>query len=222
MVLSACRDYQTAKEYKDGDSQDRGAFSHFLIEALKRSNGNVSYRDLFQETNALIRGNISDQSPQIEGDESDLPFLGAGSVAERQHYFTASYNQELGWVIDGGAVHGVAAPIQGQFTRLALFPFTDSEGNPSDLTQLTDAVEQVNVAEVRPSLSKLQLEQQSALDRQTSYKAVVISQPVPPMLVYLEGEEEGALLVRQAILTSGANQTRSLYVEETSGLSALI
>jgi pimeloyl-ACP methyl ester carboxylesterase len=218
LVLSACRDYQTAKEYTDGDGQDRGAFSYFLTEALKRSNGNVSYRDLYQETNALISGNISDQSPQIEGDESDLPFLGVGAVAERQQYFTASYNQELGWIINGGAVHGVSAPIQGQFTQLALFPFTDSEGNPSDLTQLVNAITQANITDVRPGLSKLQVEQGSTLKQQTSYKAVVISQPIPPMLVYLEGDEDGILLVRQAIKTAGRDQTPSLYVEEIKEL----
>jgi pimeloyl-ACP methyl ester carboxylesterase len=211
LVLSACRDYQTAKEYTDGDGQDRGAFSYFLTEALKRSNGNVSYRDLFQETNALIRGNISDQSPQLEGEESDLSFLGVGAVAERQHYFTAAYDPELGWAIDGGALHGVAAPTQGQFTRLALFSFTDAEGNPSDLTQLANAVAQVDVTEVRPAKSKLS---EPSLDRQTSYKAIVISQPITPMLVYLEGDEQGVSLIRQAIQTAGANKTRSLYVEE--------
>jgi pimeloyl-ACP methyl ester carboxylesterase len=211
LVLSACRDYQTAKEYTDGEGHDRGAFSYFLTEALKRSNGNVSYRDLFQETNALIRGNISDQSPQLEGEESDLSFLGVGAVAERQHYFTAAYDPELGWAIDGGALHGVAAPTQGQFTRLALFSFTDSDGNPSDLTQLAQAVAQVDVTEVRPAKSKLS---EPSLDRQTSYKAVVISQPIAPMLVYLEGDERGVSLIRQAIQTAGANQTRSLYVEE--------
>ncbi len=211
LVLSACRDYQTAKEYTDGDGQNRGAFSYFLTEALKRSNGNVSYRDLFQETNALIRGNISDQSPQLEGEESDLFFLGVGAVAERQHYFTASYDPELGWTIDGGALHGVAAPTQGQLTRLALFSFTDAEGNPSDLTQLANAVAQVDVTEVRPAKSKLS---EPSLDRQTSYKAIVISQPIAPMLVYLEGDERGVSLIREAIQTAGANQTPSLYVEE--------
>ena len=216
MVLSACRDYQTAKEYKDGDSKDRGAFSHFLTEALKRSNGNVSYRDLFQETSALIRGNISEQSPQMEGEESDLAFLGAGAVAERQHYFTASYNQEFGWIIDGGAVHGVAAPSQGQFTRLALFPFTDADGNPSDLSQLNNAIVQVNVTEVRPALSKLKSEQQASLDQLTSYKAVVISQPIAPMMVFLEGDEAGISQVRQAIQVAGAGQAPSLYLKETS------
>jgi pimeloyl-ACP methyl ester carboxylesterase len=216
MVFSACRDYQTAKEYKDGDNNDRGAFSHFLGEALKRSNGNVSYRDLFQETNALIRGNISEQSPQMEGDESDWSFLGAGAVAERQQYFTASYNKELGWVIDGGAVHGIAAPTQGQFTRLALFPFTDAAGNPSDLSQLANAVVQADVNEVRPALSKLKLEQQASLDQQATYKAVVISQPISPMLVALEGDQAGISLVRQAIQVAGANQTPSLYVKEAT------
>jgi pimeloyl-ACP methyl ester carboxylesterase len=216
MVLSACRDYQTAKEYKDGDDNDRGAFSHFLSEALKRSNGNISYRDLFQETNALIRGNISDQSPQMEGGESDLAFLGAGAVAERQQYFTVSYNKELGWVIDGGAVHGIAAPSQGQFTRLALFPFTDATGNPSDLSQLANAVVQADVDEVRPALSKLKLEQQASLDQQVTYKAVVISQPITPMIVALEGDQAGIALVRQAIQVAGANQTPSLYVKEAT------
>jgi hypothetical protein len=75
LVLSACRDYQTAKEYKDSSGNNRGAFSYFSTEALKRSNGNVSYRDLFQEINALIRGNISDQSPQIEGNQFRHYFL---------------------------------------------------------------------------------------------------------------------------------------------------
>jgi pimeloyl-ACP methyl ester carboxylesterase len=211
LVLSACRDYQTAKEYKDSNGNNRGAFSYFLTEALKRSNGNVSYRDLFQEINALIRGNISDQSPQIEGDQSDIPFLGVASVADRQHYFTASYHQELGWVIDGGALHGLVAPTQGQFTRLALFPFTNSAGHPSDLTQLTNALAKVNISEVRPAQSQLS---DPNLDRQTSYKAVVISQPIPPMLVSLEGDEQGISLICQALQTAGSSQTQSLYVKE--------
>lgn len=214
IVFSSCRDYQTAKEYKDWDNNDRGAFSYFLTEALKRSNGNVSYRDLYQETNALIRGNISDQSPLMEGEETDLPFLGAGAIAERQHYFTASYHRDLGWIIDGGAVHGIAAPIQGQSTRLALFPFTDAAGNPSDLSQVDHAIAQADITEVAPAYSKFKSEQQASLDQQTTYKAIVVSQPIPPMLVSLEGDDAGIALVRDAIQKAGANQTPSLYVKE--------
>jgi hypothetical protein len=78
VVMAACRDHETAKEYPLENGQRRGAFSRFLLEALTQANGNLSYRDLFQQTNALVRSNVVAQSPQLEATEAtdlDLPFL---------------------------------------------------------------------------------------------------------------------------------------------------
>lgn len=64
VMLSACRDYELAKEYKGEDGQSRGAFSYFLLETLQRTNGSLTYRDLARTINALVSGKVQDQSPR--------------------------------------------------------------------------------------------------------------------------------------------------------------
>lgn len=72
VLLAACQDSQTAKEYPI-DGKIRGAFSHFLLESLKQANGNLTYRDLFRRTKALVESNVPTQSPQLEApDQASL------------------------------------------------------------------------------------------------------------------------------------------------------
>ncbi|HEY9674791.1 MAG TPA: caspase family protein, partial [Waterburya sp.] len=53
ILLAACRDNEEAREYY-GNNQYRGVFSYFLMDTLQRTNGNLTYRDLFKRTNALV------------------------------------------------------------------------------------------------------------------------------------------------------------------------
>jgi len=218
ILMSACRDCEEAKEFY-GDGQHRGAFSYFLMETLQKANGSLTYRDLFKRANAIVRCRVSAQSPQLEATQLadlDQPFLG-GAIALRPPYFTVSQSNQYGWVIDGGAVHGVQGPsANGETTLLALFPF---DSPVEELRQLSLAVAIAEVQAVLPQLSQLKITSSAEpLTPDTTYKAVVTSLPLPPLSVFLEGDTAGIELVRQALRRAGPEGQPSLYVRETERL----
>ncbi|MBW4591663.1 MAG: caspase family protein [Brasilonema angustatum HA4187-MV1] len=214
IFLSACLNTELAKEY-NGDGQRRGAFSYFLLDTLKKANGNLSYRDLFKHTNALVRSKVTAQSPQIEATvlgDLDQPFLG-GAIAPRTPYFTVYDHKDYGWVIDGGAVHGIFQPVGDETTLLALFPFDSSA---EQLRQLSGAVAQARVLQVLPQVSKIQISGIDNLNPDTTFKAVVTSLPLPPKRVFITGEEAGIELARTALLQAGPQSQPSLYIREVT------
>ena len=214
IFLAACRDSELAKEYY-GDGQSRGAFSYFFLDTLKKANGSLTYRDLFKRTNALVRSKVTTQSPQIEAtvlSDLDQPFLG-GAIAQRTPYFTVYYHKNHGWVIDGGAIHGIPQPFGNETTELALFPFDKAS---EQLRQLSAATGEAQVLEVMPQLSKVQISGIDNLDPDMTFKAVVTSLPLPPKGVLIQGEEAGVELARAALLAVGAHQQPSLYIREVT------
>ncbi len=91
-------------EYK-GNGQHRGRFSYFLMDTLSKTNGKLTYRDLFGRTNALVRSMNGDQSPQLEVNNSqdENKFFLDGAIAELEPYFIVKNDKTYGWVIEGGA-----------------------------------------------------------------------------------------------------------------------
>ena len=214
IFLAACRDSELAKEYH-GDGQSRGAFSYFLLDTLKKANGSLTYRDLFKRTNALVRSKITAQSPQLEAtilSDLDQPFLG-GAIAQRTPYFTVSYHENHGWVIDGGAVHGIPQITGTETTELALFPF---DRELEQLRQLSTAIGDAKVLEVMPQLSLIQIGGVENLSTDMTFKAVVTSLPLPPKGVLLTGEQAGVELARATLLQAGSQNQPSLYVREVT------
>lgn len=220
VLLAACRSEEEAKEYSGG-GQRRGAFSYFLTSTLERTGGQLTYRDLFARASALVQSSVALQVPQIEvGDVRDLdrPFLG-GAVAEPSAYFTLSHDRNLGWVIDGGAVHGVAAPqasgTSQQTTTLALFPFNSM---PEQLRDLQTSVGQAQVTTVLPQRSQVALTLHSGAqpDSTLTFKAVVTDVPVAPLAVEIVGDAAAVALVHQALATASPSGGPSTYVRETA------
>lgn len=214
ILLAACRDNEEAKEYY-GNSQSRGAFCFFLMETLKQVNGSLTYRDLFKRTNALVCSKVTAQSPQLEATnlgDLDQPFLG-GAIADRTCYFTLSHHKNYGWVIDGGAVHGVRSRSGNETTQLALFPFFSAA---VQLRDLTSAIATAEVTEVLPQLSKVNISNSENLTTDMTFKAVVTSLPMPPLGVWLAGDEQGVQKVRQALLAAEPENKPSLYVQEVT------
>lgn len=204
IFLSACRDRELAKEY-NAQGTKRGVFSYFLIDTLKKTNGSLTYRDLFKRTNALVRSKVTAQSPQIRTQVStdlEQPFLG-GAISIHPAYFTVSYQPNYGWVIDGGAVHGIASGKNNQTTELAIFPF---DTPVEHLFQLRKAIATAQITQVSPQLSQIAVEN---LQPETTYKAIITSLPLPPKGVWLTGETAGLELVRQAL-----QQHSSFYIAE--------
>lgn len=213
ILLAACRDSEEAKEYY-GNGQSRGVFCFFLMEALKQASGSLTYRDLFKRTSALVKSRVLAQSPQLEAtDLKDLeqPFLG-GAIAERSTlYFTVSYANDFGWVMDGGAMHGIPPNAGDETTKLALFPFDSS---PEQLRQISSSVGIAEVMEVLPQLSKVHLSSVTTSTTDITFKAVITDLPMPPRGIRLEGDPEGIQEVRQALRTSEPGNNPSLYVQE--------
>ena len=214
ILLAACLDSELAKEY-NGDGQPRGVFSYFLLDTLKKANGSLTYRDLFKRTNAIVRSKVTDQSPQIEAtvlSDLDQPFLG-GAIPQHPPYFTTCYQKDHGWIIDGGAIHGIPQPAWGETTLLALFPFDC----PSEqLRQLPSAIAEARVIEVIPQLSKIQISGIGYLDPDMTFKAVVTSLPLPPKGVLFAGEAAGLELARATLLIAGSHNQPSLYIREVT------
>ncbi|WP_315789843.1 caspase family protein [Fischerella sp. JS2] len=212
VMLSACRDYEQAKEYKAEDGKSRGAFSYFLLQTLEKTNGNITYRDLARNLNALISGKLKEQSPQIDTtdpQELNQPFLG-GAIQERSHYFTLTYSEnENSWIIDAGAVHGIPKTTNGGDTLLAIFP----AGTPVEqLGDLRNAGGEARLTQVLPQRSKVEIiDGSDRLLENTSYWAVITSLPLPPLKVYIDGQATGVELARQTLAHTG-----SLYVQQVA------
>lgn len=212
VLLAACRDNQFAKEYL-ADGVPRGAFSYFLLNALQVIGGNLSYEHLMKAVAALLRRNVSDQTPQlevIEQEELDQPFLG-GAINERSVSFTASFDNELGWIVDAGSLHGIPADSVVGATQFALFPMGASR--PGKL-RLSNASGIADATEVRPHFCRVNVVG-LASDAPTSvFNAILVRAPLASFGVRMKGDEEALELAREAIKSSSGLGGESLYVRE--------
>lgn len=208
VLLAACRDHQEAKEYPSDDGQPRGAFSYFLLQALQRTNGNTTYRDLARTINALVSGKVKDQSPQLEAtDPKELNhhFLGQGAIKERPNYFILRQEHHRRWTIDGGVLHGIPKSSSGENTLLAIFPVSDEER----LRHLTQPIAEARIAKVLANQSVVEITQGAEnLSGNEPYWAVITALSLERLKIYPKGEEAGINAVQQVL-----EQAHSLYLE---------
>ena len=214
VLLAACRDIELAQE-NNKDNKNQGVFSYFLRDTLYKANGKLTYQDLYRRTNAIIRNEVDKQSPQLEvaqpGDENQ--FFLDGAIGQRFPYFIVKYdNKYASWMIDGGTIHGVQGPKNGETTLLAVF--LDDIDN-EDLYIRSKSVGEAEVTEVLPSQSKISIKGVENLTKDRIFKAVIISLPLPALGVYFEGEEQGVNLALEALKIAGpSGQQPSLYVRQ--------
>jgi pimeloyl-ACP methyl ester carboxylesterase len=211
VLLAACRPSETAKEIRENGSA-HGAFTVSLLAALRESRGAITYRDLMKRAEAQVRLRVPQQVPQAEAsDPMDLQraFLGGPGRSERAN-FTLRNDGTLGWVVDGGAVHGIVRPLGAETTILAIFDIRD----PID-RKLEDALATAEVEKVLPELSCVRLQGQTKeLDRSSTYRAVVISAPLPTTCVFLSGHPDAIGRLREAIERTGVDGRPSTLIRE--------
>jgi hypothetical protein len=77
MLITGCRDTQTSADAQIGGTFN-GALTYYLVESMKETKGNLTYRELHQRTTAKLKNSQYDQVPQLEGQRTsfDRPFLG--------------------------------------------------------------------------------------------------------------------------------------------------
>jgi pimeloyl-ACP methyl ester carboxylesterase len=208
LLFAACQDNELAKEY-NAEGKSWGSFSYFLRKTLEESTRPLSYQELYRRTLARITSSISEQRPQLEAStlvDVNEEFL--GSAVAPKTSFLCYFDTD--WTLDAGAVHGISAPVGGDTTLLSLF---DKDATPETLRDLSKALAKAKVSEVHPDKSKLELE--GDLDKAKQYQAVIVSLPLPPILVGLGGEAEGIALARDALGKAGPGGSASLYLKES-------
>lgn len=187
VLLAACRQDETAKEIPDGGA-DRGAFTAALTGAL-RTAGAITYREVHRAATARVLAHVRDQHPQLEtADAADLdrPFLG-GALAPVPPSFTLTHGPD-GWVLDGGAVHGLVAAGPGGPSRLLVLG--TGAGVGAVLTSAT-------VTALGPGNATVELARE--LDPGGVYRAIVVTAPLVPLTVDLDpGCEDVRALLEDA------------------------
>jgi pimeloyl-ACP methyl ester carboxylesterase len=225
VVFSACRSEELAAERKIWDEGEvRGMLSYTLLDALKgNSSGGLTYRDIAAAIKSRVNNEVAAQHPQVEGDAPamDTPFLG-GAILPQPSYFDVTYDDsasQRGWVIHGGAVHGLQPPTDNSKTTLAVF----SAG--VDLTaQSNKPIGTATVQTVGAGISTitLTLNDEPPPDKKRTFRARITSQPTPRFTVWLEGEAEQRPALQAALKGSSmvrevGSQSEADFVVQLTG-----
>ncbi len=213
VVLSACRAEESAREKGMRDGLTHGVFSYFILDSLQQSGPALTYRDIFNRTSALVRGQVKDQTPVLESvkpGDIQMPFLGGEQrISERGGipYFNIFFESGQGWFIDGGAVHGIQAPTGSEITQLKVFPLNHSLEAGS---RLDDAIGDAQVIQVFGTRSRILVQMKDGAQPSLveAYKAVVVSTPLPPCPVHIGGSDQAA--VQELIQLVDASQALSV------------
>lgn len=195
VLLAGCRADQLSKE-RPVEGAIRGVFSHALLTTLAVASGPLSYREVHARATARVVATVAEQTPQLETADPALlqaPFLG-GAALSPTPFFTMRHDPSAGWVIDGGAAHGITPPSAGETTMLA-YHATAAEipaGTP---------LGRASVTAVRPAESSVSPTGPDGVppDPSTTYPAVVVATPLPPMGFILTGDEDGIAAVRAGL-----------------------
>jgi hypothetical protein len=187
VLMAACSRYQRAYETKD----HRGFFSSALLEVLTKSSPDISYADLFVRCRTAIRKRVSIQTPQFETFSHFMPytkFLDGRPLGEIPRYYV--YFEKGKWRMEGGALHGLATEAE-KIIEVALY--SESDRDPA----ADKAAGYANVSSLGAQKSTLHMDFETS--RETRYYAEIISLPVPPLPVLLEGDLEGKSLVKNSL-----------------------
>jgi hypothetical protein len=204
VLLAACEDNQTAKEYIDtkGDRKRHGAFTYFLTQTLKNAVQPLSYRDIIQLVSSAMQDPIPGQTPKLECAGGDRLFhnlfLGL-TPAPYTDYAIARFSQASDrWQLDRGALLRVA--LNDRFT---LYPMS---AEAADFADPTKAVGAATVASLLPATAFLKFDAGVQLDQAIAYKAVgaSCSAAIP---VSFDGDEGGVALLN-ARAASGSHNFR--------------
>ena len=209
VLISGCRANETSKEIVY-EGSPRGAMSVALVSALENSGDALTYREIHRQVSARVRSTVRLQSPQLEtstASDLDQPFLG-GTVTALPAWFAVT-REGTTWIMDGGIVHGIAGPVRDEITKVAI---TDPAGR---------AIGTADVTQVRVGDSTLMVTS-GQLDPARSYRATVVSTPLPPLLVRITSSpvEDGVVAAINA--ANGADALRSALVDRKEKGPALV
>ena len=111
--LAASKDNQTSKELSINGVK-RGAFTHSLLKTLYTFGGQISYKDLIDQTSAFVKNLVPDQHPDLHINgkyvKSDIKrkiFLSDEILTSTAQYLVF-HDPKYGWCIKAGLAQGVS------------------------------------------------------------------------------------------------------------------
>jgi hypothetical protein len=208
ILLAACQDEELAVEQlfqkRNGTC---GVFTHYLLEVLGQSQ-TPTYNDLWRTVHSTVQRRVASQHPYIEENEGSFlnqPFLG-GAVQPVPPVYAVVWDDNEGWVVEGGAVHGFALGAANTPLELAIFPAPiprDAEGK----LNLADAAGRGFVTRVGAGRSRINVvpSEGADLDRLRAYDAILLRRPLIPFTVQLDGDAEEVARLRPMLATGNDN-----------------
>jgi uncharacterized caspase-like protein len=191
VLLAACEDNQSAKEYFAGGAR-HGAFTYFLTQTLQTAAEPLGYRELMQLVRERMWGRVAEQTPKLESSGGDRildnVFLGL-RPAPLADYSMVRQSDEGVWTITSGSLLGIA-----EGDRFALYP---DSANDSDLGDPGKAVASALAVGVRPNETAIEIGDGKELSNGVKYKAV-LRQRSNAVSVAFDGGEAGLKLLRSA------------------------
>ena len=189
ILLAACERGQLAQE-----TPGHGLFTSTLVDVLEKSDGELSYADLFVRCRAAVRSRAFDQDPQFEAyDRFDAGagFLGRAMPRAPRGRYLVSCDQGA-WTVGCGAINGV--PTEPEITvALALYSESDQ----------TTSVGTARVVQVGPHKSEIELDFDST--ESARYIAEITSLPAAPMPVFFAGDDQTRSVIEAGLKQRGVH-----------------
>jgi hypothetical protein len=205
VLLSACQSYQRA-----GDLNDGGAFTSGLVKALKSSSGQINYADLFIRTRASVHQIRKNQTPYFSSLNNFNPytlFLVGSDFGDPSFYEV--FFEKGKWYIKCGAIHGLPTQTE-KPVEVEILSFPKSKVVGSAIIETVGAQQ----SELKMSASfQLKSTIRDMIPGEDHYRGIIKSFPIPPELVYIEGNDEK---VNELVAKSGdSNYFRFIRQDET-------
>ncbi|UCH94967.1 MAG: caspase family protein [Candidatus Aminicenantes bacterium] len=185
VLMAACDRTQKAWETDEG----RGLFSTTLLNVLTKSGSKTSYADTFIRCRSAILSHAQNQTPQFETYERFMPyakFLDGQPMGQKARYHV--YFKRGEWQMDCGALHGLPTEAEKRI-EVALYPESSVDSGADKMAGYA------KVVSVKAQKSTLIPEfEYSKEDR---FFARLVSLPIPPMPVLLEGDDQGKASVTE-------------------------
>lgn len=215
VLLAACRDRQSAYEYRaksgEGSGVWYGTLTYFLLAALQQLGPQTTYADLHERVAAQVNAVYAQQMPQCEGYSARSVF--GGMHIARDPFITVQQVERDQVVLGAGLAHGLRPG-----TELALYPptvVTRAELQP--MAPLAT----VRVSAVTATSAHAQIVAGEAAAIPRFARGVVTRQVYAGLrqLVHLRAEsgeahETEIALLRQAFQQAPPNGQPSPYLEE--------
>lgn len=105
VLLAGCRSDQVSYEIGLDQGLYHGIFSYYLINALQRAGGSMTWQEVMEDVRTHVRESHADQSPQLEGLNKNS-FVFGNTYIQKRVYVTAQPVGDYLITLDGGLIYG--------------------------------------------------------------------------------------------------------------------